>query len=433
MAALVAADGCRLGRRLIRENIMTIAAVPGYLQTAYNTLVDAAAVTTAQRFGLLFPAWNQQWNKETATRDVWTRTCVWGGPAKEFVAAFNRRQRMLAVTLGDGAFQLPAVSSSPFTTGLGNEHPLENGFAFLNPYGVPYLAGSGVKGVLRRAAQELMELEDSAWKHAPAGSVQISKTERLTLSALEVLFGREPGKNETEHVRGVLSFWDVVPEIEGKKLRVDVMTPHQSHYYFDKRDPKSGNSVSPHDSGQPNPITFLTMPPGSKFGFTVVCDLPRLERLAPELHRDDRWKALVSECLHYAFDWLGFGAKTAVGYGAMRLDEAAVIRAEAQATQARLAAEEALQTPERRKVNKYCADMQAKAAIPSFRKEQQNQRLHQEASKLRDAALAWTNAEDRQAAGEAIETWAPKVIDIRANDLKDFLKKLKVNQLKGLS
>lgn len=35
------------------------------------------------------------------------------------------------------------------------EHLLENGFAFLNPYGLPYLPGSGVKGVLRQAAREV--------------------------------------------------------------------------------------------------------------------------------------------------------------------------------------------------------------------------------------------------------------------------------------
>ena len=37
------------------------------------------------------------------------------------------------------------------------EHPLENGFAFLQPYGLPYLAGSGVKGVLRQTARLLAE------------------------------------------------------------------------------------------------------------------------------------------------------------------------------------------------------------------------------------------------------------------------------------
>lgn len=414
---------------------MAIAAIPGYLQQAYDLATPAAeatVVTTAQRFGLLFPAWNERWQKQNADRDIWARVCKWGGPAKDFVSHFNRRQRALAA-VHNAVVQLPAVSVAPFTTGLGNEHPLENGFAFLNPYGVPYLAGSGVKGVLRRAAQELMQLDDSMWSTAPDGKVRISKNEELTLKALEVLFGREPGKNESNHVRGVLSFWDVVPEITGNQLRVDVMTPHQSHYYFpkDRPEPKAGTSSTPHDSGQPNPITFLTIPPGSQFNFTVVCDSARLEKLSPELALQDRWKILVGECLQYAFDWLGFGAKTAVGYGAMRPDAEAAKRAAAQAEKAKEAAKRAQMTPERQKVEAYAEKMQAKASIPGFRKEAQNGNLHREANLLRDAALSWANADDRKAAGEAIEMWAPRVIDIRTNDLKEFLKKMKVNQLKG--
>lgn len=413
---------------------MAIAAIPGYLQKAYGLATPAAEatiITTAQRFGLLFPAWDERWQKQNADRDIWARVCKWGGPAKEFVEHFNRRQRALAAVNSDAVVHLPAVSVAPFTTGLGNEHPLENGFAFLNPYGVPYLAGSGVKGVLRRAAQELLELHDSAWKSAPSGRVRISKSEQLTLAALDVLFGREPGKNESHHVRGVLSFWDVVPEITESQLRVDVMTPHQSHYYFEKQDARSGNSTSPHDSGQPNPITFLTVPPGSKFNFTVVCDRARLEKMSPELAIQDRWKDLVTECLQYAFDWLGFGAKTAVGYGAMRPDEEAAKRAAIEAEKAKEAAKRAQMTPERQMVEAYVAAMQSKAGLPNFRKEQQNQRLHQEANRLRDAALNWTNADDRKAAGEAIEFWAPKVVDIKPNDQKDFMKKMKVNALKG--
>jgi CRISPR/Cas system CMR subunit Cmr6 (Cas7 group RAMP superfamily) len=68
-----------------------------------------------------------------------------------------------------------------------------------------------------------------------------------------------------KHVRGALSFWDVIPAIPGDHLKVEIMAPYQSHYYQKKGDPKSGNSTSPHDSGQPNPSAFLTVPPGSQF------------------------------------------------------------------------------------------------------------------------------------------------------------------------
>jgi CRISPR-associated protein Cmr6 len=48
-----------------------------------------------------------------------------------------------------------------------------------------------------------------------------------------------------------------------------------------------------------------------------VCDSARLEHLAPDLANNDRWKALLTEAFEHAFAWLGFGAKTTVGYGAM--------------------------------------------------------------------------------------------------------------------
>ncbi|MDE0374093.1 MAG: hypothetical protein OXI73_16345, partial [Rhodospirillales bacterium] len=50
------------------------------------------------------------------------------------------------------------------------------------------------------------------------------------------------------------------------------------------------------------------------------CDLARLGLLAPELAENDRWKRLLRTAFEHAFEWLGFGAKTAVGYGAMRRD-----------------------------------------------------------------------------------------------------------------
>lgn len=220
--------------------------------------------------------------------------------------------------------RLTAKATSPFTTGLGNEHPLENGFSFLNPYGLPYLPGSGVKGVVREAARQLSEgqWEDSrGWDKEPVGSFTVrvdGEGKKIPLTALDVLFGRETPEGESEHFRGVLSFWDVIPEIPGNQLRVEVMTPHQSHYYQQERESKTGGSTTPHDSGQPKPILFLTVPPGSKFHFHVVCDLERLKRVAPAMLAEDRWKKLLEAAFQHAFDWLGFGAKTAVGYGAMR-------------------------------------------------------------------------------------------------------------------
>jgi CRISPR-associated protein Cmr6 len=230
---------------------------------------------------------------------------------RELMQALVARSEALARPLVDGGalMRVEAVAVAPFTTGLGNEHPLENGFAFLNPYGLPYLPGSGIKGVLRQAARELAggEWGDAGgWSFETIGRLLTGKDE-VQLTALDVLFGREAESGDTRHVRGALSFWDVVPLIEGTRLAVEVMTPHQTHYYQ--------KGVAPHDSGSPVPINFLTLPPKSKFVFHVACDRPRLRLLAPPLAERERWKELLEAAFEHAFQWLGFGAKTAVGYG----------------------------------------------------------------------------------------------------------------------
>lgn len=268
-------------------------------------------------------------------------------PWRPLIDALCQRQQQLFSTIPQTQrLSLEARSIAPFTTGLGNEHPLENGFAFLNPYGLPYLPGSGVKGVLRQAARELASGDwgDTHGWSAEArfplleGPAECRKPmcdknqQPILLTQADVLFGRETPAGESEHVRGVLSFWDVIPQLAGNSLAVEIMTPHQGHYYQKKSERKTGDSTSPHESGQPVPIPFLTVPPGSGFAFHVVCDLPRLRWLAPELAQDDRWKTMLTAAFEHAFAWLGFGAKTAVGYGAMaRLNEEQVTAAREQA------------------------------------------------------------------------------------------------------
>lgn len=305
---------------------MAIAAVPRYLGE------DFSAAAPGHRFGMYL----KLWGVESRTREsLWTthdlnyRTA---GPQREersfkdenktealkgalklnevdkrSMKALSDRQSAAAAFLESSGqlLRLEAKSIAPFSTGLGNEHPLENGFAFLNPYGLPYLAGSGVKGVLRQAAREL-------------ASGDWGGTQGWDDRCITVLFGTAP---ETEPlIRGALSFWDVIPQLAGDSLKVEVMTPHQTHYY----DAKKGES--PHESGSPNPINFLAVPPGSGFAFHVQCDRPFLARIAPDLVEGNRWQTLIRVALEHAFEWLGFGAKTAVGYGAMREDPEAIER-----------------------------------------------------------------------------------------------------------
>lgn len=309
---------------------MPVAAIPAYLGT------DFQHASPGMRFGMYLKLWEgASWSK-SKDKPLDHAKRLNDNDKKTIQALLSRQQQAFdAVASADTRLRLDATATAPFTTGLGNEHPLKNGFAFLNPYGLPYLPGSGVKGVLRQAARELMS-EDwgvtRGWDKTVAHVIKIGrgKDQRsLALSLLDVLFGRETPGGDTDHVRGALSFWDVIPQIAGDSLMVEIMTPHQSHYYQQKPDRKSGDSVTPHDSGQPTPIAFLTVPPGSGFTFHAVCDLAHLNRLAAELTGLDpatgkpRWQTLLTAAFEHAFEWLGFGAKTAVGYGAMARDSEA--------------------------------------------------------------------------------------------------------------
>ena len=300
--------------------------------------MDAAIADLCQRARHPLPG---LWDKnDFAARHAWEKILRLTPNDKATMAALAQRQSHTAQACTD-VLTLEATATAPFTTGLGNEHPLENGFAFLNPYGLPYLPGSGIKGVLRQAARELASGQwgdTCGWTEELIHQPPWSDCRKIDLSVLDALFGRETENGSSDHVRGALSFWDALPQIPGDSLSVDIMTPHQSHYYQpqDLRDKKaylkSSGSTSPHDSGAPTPISFLTLPPGTRFTFHVRCDMAHLDWLAPDLAHNQRWQTLLTAAFEHAFEWLGFGAKTAVGYGAMQ-SQAQVERAREHARQ----------------------------------------------------------------------------------------------------
>lgn len=439
---------------------MPIAAVPAYLGTNFT---DSSP---GMRFGMYLQLWGinrrtkallwnthdidyevrgqnreereiKKENKVFALKEA-TRLSLRDKTAME--ALIDRQAILAAGHPTANLLRLDALATAPFTTGLGNEHPLENGFAFLNPYGLPYLPGSGIKGVLRQAARELA---DGDWGDTHGwDAVHPSPTGRGAggegVSPIDALFGKEDSNNAQ---RGALTFWDVILQIAGDSLTVEIMTPHQSHYYQQKRERKSGDSTSPHESGQPNPISFLTVPPKSRFVFHVQCNLAHLTRIAPALAENDQWKALLTAALEHAFQWLGFGAKTAVGYGAMSIDKEAAIRAEKarieaeqQAEAQRMAAERearrATQTPQALQIDDYIAYMQTRFESLRGKPTRPNGEEHNRTRQLAKAALEmadWT-PEEKQAAAEAITEWLPKVVQV---DWKDERKKLKLAALQN--
>ncbi len=293
------------------------AAIPKYVVDS-----DFATAPPGHRFGLYFPYWQAgSWRAEEKGKGAALKQTLELPPeSRKQVARLNeRRQALVDCISSEKSLTILARSISPLVTGMGMEHPLENGFAFLNPYGLPYLPGSSIKGVLRRAAQELIAAEEGGWDKEWETA----------------LFGLEPLAGSQETRRGALTFWDCIPELSGGSLGMDVMTPHYSEYY-------QGRST-PHDAGQPNPIVFMVIPPGSEFTFQVTCEQSYL----PGALIAKPWKQLLKATFEHAFDWLGFGAKTSVGYGAMEIDQEKLERQRQQEETASRKAEQAKAEVER--------------------------------------------------------------------------------------
>lgn len=167
--------------------------------------------------------------------------------------------------------------------GLGSESVLETSIALHRTYGVPYIPGSALKGLVASYVRQKL---GGTWKKgAPA---------------YKVLFG------DTDEA-GYITFFDAlfVPGtgFKGKALHPDVITVHHPDYY--------GNAPqAPADWDSPNPISFL-----SATGTYLIA------LAAPSLDGGQRqeWIGVTFDVLKDALNTMGIGAKTSSGYGRMSL------------------------------------------------------------------------------------------------------------------
>jgi CRISPR-associated protein Cmr6 len=185
-------------------------------------------------------------------------------------------QRLADLARSNGGVKEPMLFKTDwrFVTGLGRQHPVENGFAWHHALGVPYLPGSSVKGMVRTWAEH--------WE------------ENVETATIDRIFGpREAGKV------GSVIFFDALPD-RAVRLEADIMTPHYAPWY--------GDGDTPGDWHDPVPIPFLTVAPGQYFQFIVA---PR----KPDENQHKKDAKQVRQWLKAALEFIGAGAKTAVGYG----------------------------------------------------------------------------------------------------------------------
>ena len=179
-----------------------------------------------------------------------------------YPTAFARWSEAMSAWPHTSRFQ--ATTASPTAIGITLHHT----------YGVPYLPGSALKGLARRAAADF----------------------ELTDKQVAVIFG-EGGDDASA---GYVTFWDgwLDPDATGP-LKPDVITVHHPKYYATQ------GGTPPTDFDDPTPLPFLSVAPGVRFHIAVSAPD------APE------WLPKAVEILAHGLSTLGIGAKTAVGYGTL--------------------------------------------------------------------------------------------------------------------
>jgi CRISPR-associated protein Cmr6 len=168
-----------------------------------------------------------------------------------------------------------------FATGLGNDHPTENGFSFDHVTGLPVIPSTAVKGLCRAAASSF------GWSE----------------KEIEALFGPSEILPGIGGWQGHLFFFDAFP-VQWPQLAVDIANSHHAGYYGSTdttSDRPKGRKTDPLETDDPNPVHFLAVAKGAHFLFPL---------LAPENE-----KTRIEDLLRNAIALFGVGAKTAVGYG----------------------------------------------------------------------------------------------------------------------
>ena len=202
--------------------------------------------------------------------------------------------------------------------GHGNPSPTEVGLTLHHTWGVPYIPGTALKGLVShyvetcygpgkgKRDEEREPYRGVVWKgkRIVSGPGWVHKA----------LFGApdaDEDGDESGAARGLIEFHDAlyVPNQDGFVAQ-DVLTVHHKKYYNsngesrpnDYDDPNPSNEERwPNDYDDPNPVSFLTVRPGVRFLFVLT---------GPE-----EWLDLAERFLKEALEEWGVGGKTSSGYG----------------------------------------------------------------------------------------------------------------------
>lgn len=197
--------------------------------------------------------------------------------------------------------------------GLGNQSVFETDITLHNTYGIPYIPGSALKGVLRNyiIQEYFKECEEKA------------NTDKLFLT----IFG---GKNENKKsVQGKVIFMDAFPNRYFNIIK-DFMTTHHADYY-------SKENKIPLDTDEPNPLPFLVLQNDNKnskiiefkfdlgvnkeiLNIKINNDITKTDKILNK-YENKTVKEFLLDNIIDTLEYNGIGAKTSVGYGYFNINK----------------------------------------------------------------------------------------------------------------
>lgn len=176
--------------------------------------------------------------------------------------------------------------------GLGNESVYETSMTLHHVYGIPYIPGQAVKGVVRSwCITEHFKNEEAA----------------LQKKWFCDIFGCSEKSYYKKAHQGKVVFFDAFPtSLSHESIQVDIMNPHYGPYYSEGKPPA--------DYHNPVPVNFLTVQETS-FEFFIGIKEEKNTTIQEAPFQGKKLLEATNEALANALTQHGIGAKTAVGYG----------------------------------------------------------------------------------------------------------------------
>lgn len=180
-------------------------------------------------------------------------------------------------------------STTRVITGSGNGSVFEFGTQLLKPWGVPYISGTSLKGLV---SSFLARNGGTFWKRF-GGALKSS-------AQVELFGGMLENDSAKSSYQGSLRFLDarITPDSCGIGwYETDIINVHYQKYYAEQR--------MPDGTENPIPNKIAVLKPGLKFLAAV--------------QGPNKYFEFVKDALGQALEKEGIGAKTAVGYGRFRI------------------------------------------------------------------------------------------------------------------